>query len=71
MAAHFVRRLMLFSEFVNSVRKRGINWVRIPPYALSQGESWEIMVKLFKTTLRQIIGHARRKPTSIELQTFV
>ena len=64
-------KLLDSSEFVNSVRKRGINWIRIPPYAPSQGGSWEIMVKLFKTTLRRIIGHARRIPTLIELQTFV
>ena len=57
-------------EFTNSLRKKGTNWVRIPPYAPSQGGSWEIMVKLFKTALRQVVGHARRLPTLIELQTF-
>ena len=70
-AAEALPKLLDSSEFVNSVRKRGINWIRIPPYAPSQGGSWEIMVKLFKTTLRRIIGHARRIPTLIELQTFV
>ena len=47
-----------------------MNWVRIPPYVPSQDGSWEIMVKLFKTALRQVVGHARRLPTLIELQTF-
>ena len=28
------------------------------------------MVKLFRTALRQVVGHARRLPTLIELQTF-
>ena len=28
------------------------------------------MVKLFKTALHQVVGHARRLPTLIKLQTF-
>ena len=58
-------------EFTNnSLCKKGTDWVRIPPYAPSQGGSWEIMVKFFRTALRQVVGHARRLPTLIELQTF-
>ena len=67
-AAEALPKLLDSSEFVNSVRKRGINWIRISPYAPIQGGSWEIIVKLFKTTSRRIIGHARRKPTLIELK---
>ena len=40
------------TEHRNSTRKKCINWVFIPPYASSQGGSWEIMVKLFKKVLK-------------------
>ena len=69
-AADVLPKLLDSPEFINSTRKRGINWVRIPPYAPSQGGSWESMVKLFKNALCQVVGRARRKPTLIELQTF-
>ena len=70
-AADVLPKLLGSTEFNNAARKRGINWVRIPPYARSQlGGSWEAMVKLFKTALCQVIGRARRKPTLIELQTY-
>ena len=46
-AADVLPKLLGSTEFNNAVRKRGINWVRIPPYAPSQGGSWEAMVKLF------------------------
>ena len=58
-------------DFQCFLRKRNINWVKIPPYAPSQGGSWESIVKLFKTALSRVIGDARRKPSLIELQTFV
>ena len=69
-AADTLPSLLGSSEFTNSLCKKGTNWVRIPPYAPSQGGSWEIMMKLFKTALRQVVGHARRLTTLIELQTF-
>ena len=59
------------TEFHNSLRQRGINWVRIPAYAASQAGSWESMVKLIKRALVQVMGEARRKPSLIELLTFV
>ena len=46
-AAEQLSTLLSSTEFHNSLRKRNINWVRIPPYAPSQGGSWESMVKLF------------------------
>ena len=55
-AADALLKLLDSSEFVNSVRKRGINWVRIPPYAPSQGGSWEIMVKSFKTLYVKLLA---------------
>ena len=69
-AADTLPNLLGWCEFTNSLRKKGTNWERIPPYAPSQGGSWEIMVKLFKTALRQVVGHARRLPNLIKLQTF-
>ena len=47
------------TDFQNSVCKRNIKWVRIPPYSSSQGGSWESMVKLFKTASNQVIGQVR------------
>ena len=69
-AADVLPKLLRSTEFNNAACKRGINWVRTPPYAPSQGGSWEAMVKLFKTALGQVIGRARRKPTLIELQIY-
>ena len=59
------------TKFHNSLRKRAINWVRIPTYSPSKAGSWESMVKLIKTALTQVLGEARRLPSLIELQTFV
>ena len=58
------------TEFQNAMRKSDVNWVRIPPYAPSQGGAWEMMVKLFKKALNQTIESIRRTPNLIELQTF-
>ena len=69
-AADVLPKLFGLTEFNKATRKRGINWVRIPPYAPSQGGSWKAMVKLFKTALRQVIWRARRKSTLIEMQTY-
>ena len=70
-AADRLPKLLDSTDFENDLRKRNINWVRIPHYAPSQGGSWEIMVKLFKNTLGRVIGEARRKPSLIKLQTYV
>ena len=70
-AAERLPSLLTSTNFHNSLRRRGINWIKIPPYALSQGGSWESMVKLFINALGRVIGEARRKPLLIELQNFV
>ena len=70
-AADRLPSLLDSTGFKNSLRKRGINWVKIPPYAPSQGGSWEIMVKLFKNALGRVLQDVRRRPSLIELQTFV
>ena len=69
-AADKLPALLGYTELHNSLCKKCLNWVFIPPYASSQGGSWEIMVKLFKKALTSVIGEARRKPSLIELQTF-
>jgi len=51
------------TQFNNFLCKRNISWVRIPPYAPSQGGSWEAMVKLFKNALYQVLDNSRRKPS--------
>ena len=68
--AEQISMLLVSTEFHNSLRKRNINWVRIPLHAPSQGGSWESMVKLFKNAFSRILGNARRKRAFIELQTF-
>ena len=70
-AAERLPSLLTSTEFHNSLRRRGINCIKIPPYAPSQGGSWESMVKLFKNALGRVIGEARRKLSLIELQIFV
>ena len=69
-AADRLPSLLRSNVFLNSLRKKGINWVFIPPYSPSQGGSWEIMVKLFKKALYAVLDEVRRMPTLIELQTF-
>ena len=59
------------TEFHNSLRKRAINWVRIPSYLSSQAGSCKLMVKLIKTALSLVLREARRLSSLIELQTFV
>ena len=70
-AADKLPSLLSSPEINSSLRKRNINWIKIPPYSPSQGGSWESMVKLFKSSLSRVMEQARRKPTLIELQTFV
>jgi len=70
-AAERLPSLLSSPEFHISLRRRGINWVKIPPYDPSQGVSWESMVKLIKQALGRALVDVRRKPTLIELQTFV
>ena len=69
-AADRLPHLLGSTEFQNALRRSGINWVRIPGYAPSQGGSWEIMVKLFKRALNKTIDTTRRMPSLFELQTF-
>ena len=69
-AADILPTLLSSTDFHNSLHKRSINWVRIPPYAPSQGGSWESMVKLFKSSSKRVLDSTRRKPSLIELQTF-
>ena len=63
-------KLLSSTEFCNALRRTNINWIFIPPYAPSQGGSWESMVKLFKNVLGWVLEQIRRKPSLIELQTF-
>ena len=69
-AASVLPSLLSSTEFHNSLRKRNISRMNIPPYTPSQGVAWESMVKLFKTLLTRVMNEIRRKPSLIELQTF-
>ena len=67
-AASVLPPLLSSTEFHNLLRKRNTSWVNIPPYALSQGGAWESMVK---TSLTRVMNEICRKPSLIELQTFM
>ena len=69
-ASERLPNLLDSTDFHNSLRKININWIKIPPYAPSQGGAWEIMVKLFKNALSRTMDNCRRTPSLIELQTF-
>ena len=69
-AASQLPQLLNSNDFANSLRKKSINWVNIPPYAPSQGGSWGSLVKLFKNVLNRVMGEVRRRPNLIELRTF-
>ena len=54
-----------------SLRKQGISWEFIPPYAPAQSGAWESMVKQFKRVIFQILDSSKRKPSFIELITYM
>ena len=70
-SAERLQSLLTSTEFHNSLRRSGINWIKFPPYAPSQEGTWENMVKLFKNALGRVIGEARSKQSLIEIRTFV
>ena len=66
-AADRLSSLLDSTEFCNSLRKRNINWVKIPPYYPSQGGSWESTMKLFKDAFNRVFDQSRHKPSLIEI----
>ena len=70
-AAENLSKFLCSTKFCNSLRKSNINWVFEPPYAPSQNGSSESMVKLFKGALSLVLEPVRRKPSLIELQTYL
>ena len=69
-ASNRLSELLGSTGFHKGLRKRNINWVRIPPYAPSQGGSWESLVKMFKFALFRVLDKTRRMLSLIELRTF-
>ena len=63
-------RLLRSSELKNALRKKGIRWEFIPPYAPAQGGIWESMVKQIKRILLRTLDSAAHKPSLLELITF-
>ena len=70
-AAHVLPSLLQSSGLHSFFRKKSLSWEFIPPYSPSQGGAWESMIKVFKRTLTNTIHITHRKPTLVELQTFV
>ena len=70
-AADGLPKLFGSTEFQNLLQKNKINWIKIPPYAPSEGESWEIIVKLIISALNKTLGNSYHTPNLIKLQTFV
>ena len=58
-------------DFHISLRRKGINWEFIPPYASAQGGAWEAMVKQFEMVLSHILDTAVHKPKLVEMLTYV
>ena len=54
-AAKELPKLIEPVEIKNCLRRKGINWEFIPPYAPAQGGVWEAMVKQVKHSLLNIL----------------
>ena len=70
-AAKVLPKLLESTELKNSLRKNGINWEFIPPYAPAQGGAWETMVKQIKHVIANILEKSQRRPSFVELLTYV
>ena len=69
-AAKALPELLKAPELKNALRKRGIKWEFIPPYAPSQAGSWVSMIKQIKLILHRTLDTAAHIPRVMELITF-
>ena len=70
-AANVLPQLFHSEELQSFFRKNTLPWEFIPPYSPSQGGAWKSLIKVFKRTLTNTVYPTERKPTIVELQTYI
>ena len=70
-AAHVLPELLQSQGLQSFFRQKELTWEFIPPYSPSQGGAWESLIKVFKQTLLKTVNLTHRRPTLVELQTYI
>ena len=71
-ASKALPKLLNTPGFQNFLREKDVSWNFSPPYAPAQGGgAWESLVKQVKLVISRILDETLRKPSFIELLTYV